>query len=246
MLSSDQADARQVAELVKREPAVTAALLRCANSALFGGLRRITDLHQAIARLGLPRVANLVTAMQVKGHFEHDTPQKTRILQELWDHSVAGAIVCRRLAQRQGIDVEEAFLAGLLHDCGRLVVLRSLDHLQAAEPSLMISDSVLDEMMETLHAKLGHLMLTSWNLPQPICDVTLSHELPFREDDAELLLIVRSADAVTRKLGLHTRPEPDLDLTAEPEIEALGLRDLELATLLVDSEDEFREMKELL
>ena len=57
----DNCDAKQVAELVQNSPAVAAALLACANSAAFGGLRPISDLHQAIARLGLKRVGSLVT-----------------------------------------------------------------------------------------------------------------------------------------------------------------------------------------
>jgi HD-like signal output (HDOD) protein len=244
----DECDARQVAELVKNEPAVAASILRIANSAAFGGLRQVTDLHQAIARLGLRQVGSMTTALLVKGHFAAEPRgAKTEILSILWDHSVATAFASKRLANHIGrVDAEEAFLAGLLHDCGRLLVLKAVDHLQTFEQDGRITSTLLLELMETLHCELGHRTLTAWNLPAAICNVALRHEEEPVEGSEPLLVCVQAADLIAQKLGLHLRPQPDLNLLQEPAIEIVGLGDLELGMLMVDLEDELAEVHRLL
>jgi HD-like signal output (HDOD) protein len=238
-------DAKQVADLVHNEPAVAAALLRCANSAAFGGLRAITDLGQAVARLGLKRVSTLVTAVQVRGNFSSESAEKNELLNRLWDHAVACALVARRLASRGGRDVEEAFLAGLLHDCGKLLVLKSVDHLESTDDSLIITRPVIDELMTVMHTELGHGLLTAWNLPEPICNVALHHEDAEQGEKAPLITAVQAANAISKKLGFHLEPNPDLNLLEEPALERLEIADIELATLMVDLEDEIHAVREL-
>ena len=121
-LKDDSVDAQQVADLIRTEPAMSASLLRAANSAAFGGLRSITDLSQAIARLGLRQVETLATALLVQGHFKANRESNERMLEVLWTHAVASATVARKLAIREGYPSEDAFMAGLLHGIGHLIV----------------------------------------------------------------------------------------------------------------------------
>lgn len=241
----DRADAKAVAELVRNEPAVTTALLRFANSAAFGGLKQIGDLHQAIARLGLNRVGSLVTTLQMKGNFQAPDAVKREILGRLWDHAVAAAITARILAKRIDYDVEEAFLGGLLHDAGKLLVLKSVDVLQSEDPSLEVTRPVLDELMALLHAELGNHTLKSWNLPETLCTAALAHEEPVRDDQPALVTLVQAGDVIARKLGFHPNPDPELNLLDEPCLELLGIGDIEMAALMVDVEDEFAAVRDL-
>jgi HD-like signal output (HDOD) protein len=246
MLSrAEDIDTREVAGLVHSDPALAASILRIANSAAFGGLRQVTDLNQAIARLGLKQVGSMLTAVLLRQHFsDGGAGAKRGILNVLWDHSIAVAFCAKRLAARGDVDPESAFLAGLLHDTGRLLVLAAADHLEREGSVPALTRPLLIELMEPLHCKLGHQTLNAWNLPEPICRVALQHEEAAVPGD-ELLLCVQVADLMAQKLGFHLDPLPELVLMNEPAVEILGLKDLELATLMVDLEDELQEIRRL-
>jgi HD-like signal output (HDOD) protein len=241
-----RASSKQIAQLVRNEPAVAATVLRMANSVVFGGLHPISDLSQAIARLGFKQVTSVVTAISHRGHFKSEDPVKKTLLQTLWSHAVATALAAKRLAGPTGGDPEEAFVAGLLHDAGKLLVLKGVDHLENQKEPVQVTPVVLDELMDVLHAELGHKTLVAWRLPEPICNVALHHH----DDDLEacdpLTIRVQAADAVARKIGEHPKPEPDLDLLDQPAVEHLNLSDIELASLIVDLEDEIAEVKRLI
>lgn len=161
-----RADSRCVAELVRNDQAVAATLLRMANSAAFGGLREVTDLSQAVTRLGLRHVGSVVTALLHRGNFETRDPARQDLLRVLWDHAVATALTARYLTVRGGGDPEEAYLAGLLHDTGKLLVLKGVDVLQRKGAGTSLTPPVLDDLLDLLHTELGHRTLTRWKLPE--------------------------------------------------------------------------------
>jgi HD-like signal output (HDOD) protein len=243
--NENAADPRTVSELLCNDPAIAASILRLANSASFGGLRHIEELDHAIARLGLRQVSALVTAVSHQGHFGHDDPDKSRLLHGLWDHSIVCAMASKHLAGLAGDDRGEAFLAGLLHDVGKLMVLKALDQIEAKDRHVPFTPVVVRELMTLLHTQLGHDVLVSWKIPEPICRVALHHHDDRVEPDDALVLRVMAANSIARKLGASENPDPGLDLFEDPAIEALHLGDLELATLMVDVEDEIAQVRSL-
>ena len=231
----DRLNAKDVAELVQQDPAMATALLRIANSAMFGGLQKISDLSQAIARLGMKRVGSMLTTMMHKGQFEGNNESDRELLEILWGHSIATAIAARRLSEVTGGDPEESYLAGLLHDTGKLLVLRAVDHLQSHGKS-----------MDGPHAELGHLTLSNWQLPEPICDAVRYHHHMGEEMKDWLVARVQAADAIARKIGAHYLPEPNLDLEEIPAFDVLNMSEIELVALTVDLEDEIKALKALI
>lgn len=244
MLEDDRCGAGDVAKLVRHEPAVAATILKMANSAAFGGLKSITELSQAIPRLGLRQVASVVTALLHKGHFRPATRVKQATLQCLWDHAVATAIAARHITGMCGGDPEAAFLAGLLHDVGKLLVLKGVDYLEST-PDIEITPVLFSELMGDLHPELGQRILMAWKLPQEVCEVARRHHENQPGTTRTLLLRVQAANAIARQVAAHIEPKPDLRLEEVPAVEHLGLNELELATLLVDLEDELAEAKNL-
>jgi HD-like signal output (HDOD) protein len=239
------ASSKQVAELIRNDPAVAASVLKTANSAAFGGLNPISDLSQAIARLGFRQVSSVVTALSHGAHFSSDEPDKRVMLETLWGHAVATALVARSVAQLTGADSEESFVAGLLHDTGKLLVLKGVDYLQSMTTPVRITSTVLDELMQVLHTELGHRTLVSWHLPDAISEVALHHHDRDLDFDKPLIVRVQAADAITQRIGEHPNPKPDLDLLEQHSVELLNLSDLELASLMVDLEDQIAELKQL-
>ncbi len=246
LADSERASSKEVANLIRNEPAIAASLLRMANSAAFGGLHPISNLTHAIARLGFKQVSSVVTALAHSSHFHSDDPAMKRWLETLWGHAVATALGARAVANLTAGDPEEAFMAGLLHDTGKLLVLKAVDYIENKRKLAVVTPTVLDELMDILHTELGHRTLVAWHLPQEICEVALRHHDKNLDLGDSLIIRVQVADAIARKIGEHPEPRPDLDLLEVPAVEQLSLDDIELASLTVDLEDEIAEVKQLL
>ena len=241
-LKDDTVDAQRVAALIRAEPAMSASLLRAANSAAFGGLKSITDLSQAIARLGLRQVETLATALLMRGQFEANRESNEKMLEVLWTHAIASATVARKLAQREGYPSEDAFMAGLLHGIGHLIVLRALDHLTQRDAELSPTQAAVDELVETLQYELGYSTLRSWNLSEDICEAARAMD-PDTESSSTIVRIVQASDAVAQKLGMHPTPDTEMNLLDHDAIELMELSEIELAAMMVDLEDEVDELR---
>ncbi|MDH3223855.1 MAG: HDOD domain-containing protein [Gemmatimonadota bacterium] len=244
LLGQETSSMRELGELLSQDPAIVASLMRLANSASFGGLGRIENLNAAVQRIGLREVGAIVMGMSLKGHFKNGSASKLQILETLWDHSVTTAFASRTIARRMGERAEQAFLAGLLHDCGKVLVLTAIDHLESRGLNVKLSPAVIHELMCSLHAELGHRVLVEWGLPEDVAEVALKHPT-FSPGGDDLLLAVQAANLITKKLGFHLDPDPEMDVLEQPVIDELGLDDVTIATMMIDMEDHLEEMKNL-
>lgn len=246
LLKREDASIEGVSQLIANEPALSASVLRVANSATFGGLRAVAQLDQAIARLGMRQVGHIVTGVVHRSNFETSDPRRQPTLRGLWEHAITVALATRRLAAAGGGDPGEAFLAGLLHDIGKLVVLRSVDAIEELPGAARVTPAVMDELIETLHVEFGHHVLQTWKISDAVCRAALLHHEPRVSPAETLVLRVQVANAIARKLGADLHPDPDLNLGDLWAVERLNLGELDLAALLVDLEDEIAEVQRLL
>ncbi len=206
-------------------------------------MKSITDLGQAISRLGLAKVQTMVTALLVQGQFEGNHESNSRMLATLWNHAIASASVASNLASREDYSRDDAFLAGLLHGIGRLLVLRGLDRLSQIDPDVALAPEAVEELVEGLQFDLGYATLRSWNLSDDICDSALAMDPEMSQPDRPIIRIVQAADVIAQKLGMHPHPNPDLNLMDQDAIESLEIGDVELGALIVDLEDEIDEVR---
>ncbi len=244
MRDEDRADARSVAGIVATEPAIAASALRLANSVAYGGLKQVVELDEAVGRVGMRQVASLATTIATRGAFESKNPARAARLLELWAHAVTAAITTRRLAMGQ-TDPEEAYLAGLLHDVGKSLVLKLLDQ---CEKNLLepVSPAAVEELMEALHAELGHKLLQQWRIPETVCEVTLRHHEPKPGTSEILLSRVQAGDAIADYLSWDQAKREAEPVSEHLAIERLNLTDMELADLLVEIEDQVAKARQFI
>ena len=214
-LNSPDASLGEVARIVSMDLAMTAMVLKLVNSAFFGAPQTIRTVDRAVAYLGIDTLSTLVLA---NGVF---ADARSRIvanfdLQHLWNHSVQAAAAARELALSERWDsarVEEAFLAGFLHDIGRMVL--------ALRPAKAERDSALaapaDARTGTVsgHAEVGAYLLGLWGFSDTVVEAVAFHHTPARAVSPEfgLTALVHLADFLAHQSS-PTDPElgdPTLD-----------------------------------
>jgi HD-like signal output (HDOD) protein len=248
-LASRDCRISEIVSVIETEPAFAAAVMRYANSVAFAGLREVDELQQAVTRLGLGAVEQTIVAISAKRAFAADRPEHQALLRRLWDHSVATALAARRISCRIAtVHAETAFLAGLLHDIGKVVILRSAALVWKRErPGSAPSASELLELFDALHCRVGDSLCAVWNLPPPIREVVRRHHDRALEHPGEsLVAIVAFANLMAARLGASLRPAPPGSLLESPAATALLLDEGKLESLLADVEDDLRRAREAL
>lgn len=212
-LHDDVLDLPQCAEPLARDTALAACTLRLANSSFYGVQGRITQVQDALAILGRRTTANLVATVMVAGQF---TPSEVPgfDFKAFWHHAVAAAIAAQALARRTRQDEPTAFIAGLLHDIGRLVLAtlcpqaeaQALAHAQQSGITLAMAER---ELLGIDHAELGERVALHWRLPQAVAQAIGGHHDPGGEGGPYTLAhTVQMADALVHALDL-TGIEPE-------------------------------------
>lgn len=184
-LQSDDPSISKIGETIAKDIGFTAKLLKTVNSSFFGLAQRITHPTKAVALLGLDLVQSIILA---SGTFERFQNIKIKgfSLEQLWDHAMTTAVLSRAIAREAGRDrkdIETAFMAGILHDVGKLLVAAHLpeqfkaivNQIQTQEQAMADAETAV---LGTTHAPIGAYLLGLWGLPDAIIEATAFHHTP--------------------------------------------------------------------
>ena len=239
-LTKEDVDQRVIENLIVCDQTLTSQVLKVANSSFYKGLSEITTVRNAIVRLGLKEVANIVTLVSHRQQFKATDPQALKLMNALWRHSVACGIGAKWLAAKGTIDIppNEAFFAGLLHDVGKLFIITVIERLKKSQQiKQMPSGAVIDEVIDRLHCKHGYVLMKNWNLPEQYCQIVRDHHADDFDSENYLLAVVRLANHTCNKVGLGLRQDEAIVLSATQEADLLGVSDVLLAKLEIHLED---------
>ena len=234
-----EAELSVIEAMILKDQALATEILRVANSAFFAGLQKQQTVQQALVRLGIKRVFSMIMLAAQRQAFTARQPFLNEVMQKLWQHTAASAGTCRWIAIKCGYRelAENAFLAGLLHDLGSLVVLKVLDEISAAGEVAELTGPVILEVIESLHTQYGYKVMQSWELPQQYAEIARDHHLGSSDSANVLLQIVRLVDGACRKVGIGMSHDPELVLEAMPEAQSLGIKDVHLAEMEIELEE---------
>ncbi|TMQ10999.1 MAG: HDOD domain-containing protein [Deltaproteobacteria bacterium] len=170
-----KATVAEVASIVATDAALAATVLRHATSAAMRSNAPLT-LEAAIYRLGLDELTRVVIAATIGVSAGAPGPLAA-LRRDQWRRSLLGAMFCRELAARRGVPPDQAFLAGLLHDFGAIVVVACIESMgTAALP--VLPEATWRRTVEDLHVEFGMVVVARWQLPEPIAEVVASHHTP--------------------------------------------------------------------
>jgi putative nucleotidyltransferase with HDIG domain len=239
-ISKEEPDARLIEKLIISDQALTSSVLKHSNSSFYKGFTEVSTVKQAMVRLGINEVSNIVIMISQENNFRSKDPFVQNIMSKLWRHSVGCAIGASWLSKNCSLVglTNEVFVAALLHDIGKLLILKVIDELKhAGELNGGISDEVLNEAMNTLHTDLGYTLMRKWNLPETYSRVVRDHHLEEIDSNNLPLIIVRLSDKGCNKLGIGVNSDPSIVLAAMPEAEMMNLSEIDIAKLEIKLED---------
>lgn len=248
VIGDKRSDAKEIAKWVEQDPAMTAKLIRTANSAFYARRVSVDTCSAAVVRLGTRAAQKLLTSFCLHEVFHSKKPELTQRMAALWSHSADVAAISYVLAHRArgfGHDPAEVMLAGLLHDVGTIAILNYAQKL----PLLMADPVEFDERIQRLRGELGAMILRKWGFDPEIVAAARAaeHWLRKRKGLADVTDVVIAAQVHDRlsKGGLAGLPPMD-EISAVKRV--LGRQvsaDMSL-TVIKQAQSQIAEMRALL
>ncbi len=250
-MKSPKSSASYVAEVMGKDPSLASRLLRLVNSAFYGFSGRVDTLPRAVAIVGTIQITNLAMGIAVTTVFK-DIPSEFLDMRAFWEHSISVGVLARLIASHARIQGEERyFVAGLLHDIGRLVVFRNFPALAGRTAMQAATGEESFERLERRdwgisHAELGSRLLKAWKLPDVLQQTVRNHHTPFKAEAPPEASVVHVADVTAHALSLGhsgSRRVPVLDRVAW---NSLGISPSLLPTLAAQAQSQMRDLMRIL
>jgi putative nucleotidyltransferase with HDIG domain len=210
LTSDPSADAAKLSSLIHQDQALAAHVLRIANSPAYMPRSPVVSLQHAVAMLGINLLSEIAfTASLKSGAFQ--VPGYEDEVKQLWRHSLASGAFAKEVARTRRVNVESAFLCGLLHEIGKPVVLRTVTNI-AREQKIIADKPLLQLLIEGHHSRVGCIVGEKWGLPKQVIEATqyyaeYDHAPSFRQ---ECVLTCVADRLATHLLSPDDMPEETL------------------------------------
>ncbi len=247
MVENPDTTASQLAGVISKDQALMSKVLKVVNSAYYGMPRKIVTLNQATVILGFNTIKNLVLSASIFGAFEDHYSNQRFSRMKFWEHSIGTAVGSGVLSKRIGLgNPDEAFVAGLVHDIGKVVIdeylhedfLRILDLAETEKIRILDAE---EEILHFGHPDIGKQVAIRWNLPRNLVMAIAYHHTPgLAEDYKKLVSIVHLADAISRIEGIGYGGDSQTPIIDPDSWERLQIRAEELGSLIVTIKEEFK------
>ncbi len=207
LVEDPRSSAADINDVIAKDVALSTRILKLVNSSFYGFPRKIASITHAVVILGFNTVRTLTVSAFVLDAF--GARNLAFGYREFWIHSVATAVASGQIAKRMGaLDSEQAFLCGLLHDVGKIVLhqfaeeefARVLEYVR--EHDTLIYEAEM-KVLDTNHAQVGAMLLDRWKLPVTMVEVIRHHHRPEGDSTENLVTcIVHLADLLARAMML--------------------------------------------
>lgn len=212
VINDPRSSARDVAHIVSQDPGLSAKLLQIVNSAFYGFQQQIDTVSRAVTIIGTAELSSLALSTSVTALFR-EIPSSLMNMGLFWEHSLSCGICARLLARYKNFHgLERFFIAGLLHDVGKLIIFRQLPRRSDAVLRSVRDSDLLYYEVERLrlgfdHTQVGSALAEQWKLP-PTLELGLGrHHHPLQVPPSAEAAVVSLADAIVNSLGFGNSGE---------------------------------------
>jgi putative nucleotidyltransferase with HDIG domain len=212
VLNDPNSTAKEAADSIGKDLGLSAKLLKLVNSAFYGFPVKVDTLSRAVTIVGSRQLTTLALGLSVLSVFK-DLPEGLVEMRSFWKHSVGCGVIASTLGGPEAaVDVERLFVAGLLHDVGRLVLYRSLPRHAAHVLAQARAEGQLLRVVERRsfgydHATLGGMLLRKWRFPESLERAVRHHHGGPAHMGLPMPALVHAADAIANGLGLGSSGE---------------------------------------
>ncbi len=212
LLNDINVSTRKLTDAVGYDPILTARILRLANSPIFSLQKNVSTLRQAIEIVGMKAIYEILIIGLTVDSFAKEIRDSNEG-RKIWEHSLAVALLSRELGQLLGLrGTEEVFICGLLHDIGKILLLRN----DFAGYKLLLAENNESLMLQSEiaaygynHAQIGSLVANRWGLPDGVCHTILNHHNPSQSQQfAVVAHLICAADMISNLNGFGLRDSP--------------------------------------
>jgi putative nucleotidyltransferase with HDIG domain len=228
----------EITDLIVTDQGLTGNFLKLVNSAFYGFPRTVSTVNEAVLLLGLSTVRSVILAAATRGLLSRPVKGYDMARGELWQHSLACALCARLVAAESAYrPSEEAFIAGLLHDVGKVVlgqhVSQEVAQIRGCVAAMGVPFIVAErEVLGFDHAQVGARMTEKWHLPPKLVHAIAYHEVPPPPTNyGKLACVVHLANSTIREMGWGKPPEEQPFPREEEILPRLGLSPERLETI---------------
>lgn len=252
-LANPNTNINDLNKLISTDQALSARILKIANSAMYYCQREIKSLSMAMSRIGFASLKSIVVAVSTKDIYK--TFGEAEKL--LWEHSVGVSIASQTVAQAIGeFKPDEIFTGGLMHDIGK-ALLNNKDHKKYSQVFQKVhaeGKSFIEaelELYDFTHAEVGFLLIDKWNLPEILTDVIrLHHDLDSQQQIPHTVLrtaaVINLADLICLKLGIgYKHPMDGFSLSESASAQILAINEDQLKNFISQIATAFQDNKDV-
>ncbi|NOQ79149.1 MAG: HDOD domain-containing protein [Gammaproteobacteria bacterium] len=218
-VSDEDASAKQIANVIALDPAISARMIQVANSPLLRGSKKTDTVEQAITRMGHTLVKSMVINMAMQQVFKASNPLTKKYMQTIWTQSTQVASIASAMASHfTKLKPDQAMLAGLVHNIGALPIITRAEQI----PALMQDEDIFASLIERLSGPIGTSILKSWNFPDNLSIVANEHN-NYSYDSEAIDYVDVVIVAKLQNLAGTDHPDAQIDWNDVPSFCKLGL-----------------------
>jgi HD-like signal output (HDOD) protein len=221
---SDETSVGDVVRVLEQDQMLAGSVLRLVSSPLYASRSPVTSLHQAVVRLGLKRLRSVVFEAALRGGI-FNLPEYQETVEQVRRHSTTTAYIAKLVCEASGVDEDDGFICGLLHDVGFSALMLSVSHVEKGDSPRL--DALWGDI-ERMHERASSLVARLWELPSEICETVGHHHDPARCSDdraAKVAAAVCIGDWLTERFGANVvgPRDPNGKVVAADQVSEAGL-----------------------
>lgn len=255
LVNSPMGNSQKIADTIAKDPSLVMKVLRTVNSSAFGLRQPVTRLEQAVTLLGFNEISNLVLAATVIKQFPVRPGDRLLNLKKFWEHSIGVAVMaricmkhCRKIF---GTDAEEAFISGLIHDVGKLILYQAfpkdfteaMNLCRTEQLTLVLAE---ERIFGFTHQDMGAFVADEWGFSRNMVKAIELHNSPFILDTADesfvFVSLIHIANLLSHFQGFGNSGDPFLPAVHFDCIDALELEPDKLEIMLAEGKQAFADI----
>lgn len=219
-VAKGESTSQELADMIVTDTALSARLIQVANSPLYSGSKKVNNIQMAVTRLGSATIRTLITSLVMQQMFTPSTELLEQYFRDIWEQGVNVSSISRALSSFvPHLNADEAMLAGLIHQIGKLPILMLVENI----PEFRDSPSRLNKLLEKAHAPIGKIIMETWDFPEELKLVS-SEYINFQRDGGKKADYVDLVQvAFLQSIAGTDHPACRIDWNSVPSFAKLGM-----------------------